>query len=393
MAENESGQERTEQATPKRLQEARERGQVPRSRELNTAGLLMVGSGGLLFLGPLMLDHLRGIVSQGLELNREQIFDPTAMLSGFGRALLDMMQIVAPLLAVLFIAALLVPASIGGWSFSTKSLAPSLEKLDPVKGLGRVFGWRGLMELAKALAKFLLVAAVAGALIVYMAPQLFQLGEEPVEAGLSHAGYILGISFIVLSAALIAIAAVDVPFQLWQHAKQLRMTRQEVKDEFKETEGRPEVKGRIRQLQREMAQRRMMEEVPKADVVVTNPTHFAVALRYDRQMSAPKVVAKGVDLVAANIRGVAERNQVPIFEAPPLARALYHSTDLNREIPAGLYVAVAQVLAYVYQLQTAYSSGEVAPAPPEDLPIPDDLLDLGRQRRARDPQDEAPRAD
>jgi flagellar biosynthetic protein FlhB len=291
----------------------------------------------------------------------------------------------------LFVVALLVPASIGGWSFSTKSLAPNLEKLDPIKGLGRIFGWRGLMELAKALAKFLLIAAVAGALIMYMAPQLLQLGDEPLRRALAHAGGILGLSFVVLSAALIVIAAVDVPFQLWQHAKQLRMTRQEVKDEFKETEGRPEVKGRIRQLQREMAQRRMMEEVPKADVVVTNPTHFAVALKYDRKMNAPKVVAKGVDLVAANIRGIAEQHEITMFEAPPLARALYYSTDLGQEIPAGLYVSVAQVLAYVYQLKTAHGAGETAPAPPADLPVPDEFL--ARDRTTGASQDEAPGKD
>lgn len=376
MAENE--QERTEQATPKRLNEAREQGQIPRSRELNTMAVLLAGAAAILVLGEGIVLRMAESLRAGLTLEREVVFDPAAMSGAFAGALWDMLLTMAPLLAVLVVAAVLGAVAIGGLSFSSKALAPKLSKLDPIKGLARVFGWRGLMELAKALAKFVVVFGVAVLLIVKLAPELLGLGEEPLEQGLAHAASIVAWTFLALSAVLILIAGVDVPFQLWQHAKQLRMTRQEIKDEFKETEGRPEVKGRIRQLQREIAQRRMMEEVPKADVVVTNPTHFAVALKYDRKMRAPKVVAKGVDLVAAHIRGVAEVNKVPIFEAPPLARALYWSTELGDEIPAGLYVAVAQVLAYVYQVKNAAQGGGVAPSAPQNLPVPEEYLKRDR---------------
>lgn len=378
MAESDSGQERTEQATPKRQNEAREQGQIPRSKELNTMAVLLAGSGGLLVLGEGLVGRMVESMRAGLTLERAEVFDPAAMSTAFSSALWEMLVTLAPLLSVLVAAAIVGAVAIGGVSFSGKALAPKLSKLDPLKGLGRVFGMHGLMELAKALAKFVVVAGVAVFLMIQLAPELLGLGDEPLEQGLRHAASIVAWTFLALSAVLVLIAGVDVPFQLWQHAKQLRMTRQEIKDEFKETEGRPEVKGKIRQMQREIARRRMMEEVPNADVVVTNPTHFAVALKYDRKMRAPKVVAKGVDLVAANIRGVAETNRVPMFEAPPLARALYWSTELGEEIPAGLYVAVAQVLAYVYQVKNAARGGGVAPVAPEDLPVPPEFLKRDR---------------
>ncbi len=191
--------------------------------------------------------------------------------------------------------------------------------------------------------------------------------EPAIARGLS----MLGWAAVILTSTLIVLALFDVPFQLWDHKRQLKMTQQEVRDELKETEGRPEVRGRIRQLQREMAQRRMMEEVPKADVIVTNPTHFAVALRYDAdRMRAPIVVAKGADLVAANIRRVGREHDVPLVEAPLLARAIYFSTELEAPIPAGLYLAVAQLLAYVFQLKAYREFGGDIPQPPDELPGP-----------------------
>jgi flagellar biosynthetic protein FlhB len=208
----------------------------------------------------------------------------------------------------------------------------------------------------------------------------------PLARELAGAFHFFGLAFLVLSAATMLIAAIDVPYQLWDHNRQLRMTRQEVRDELKETEGRPEVKGRIRTLQREMAQRRMMEEVPSADVVVTNPTHFAVALRYEALRSnAPRVVAKGADLIASQIRQVATAHQVPIVETPPLARALYYNGELDQEIPASLYLAVAQVLAYVYQLRAARQSGRPEPPPPQGLPVPEDLLSGDGRRHGPKP--------
>lgn len=201
------------------------------------------------------------------------------------------------------------------------------------------------------------------------------LGSEPLRSGLAHTAHIVGWSFLAVSSVLVLIAAVDVPFQLWDHSNKLKMTKQEVKDEQKQTEGNPEVKGRIRAVQRQMSQQRMMADIPTADVVVTNPTHYAVALRYDQEGSgAPVVVAKGADLIAGQIRKVAAANEVAIVEAPPLARALYFNTDIGQEIPAGLYVAVAQLLAYIYQLKHMDTTGREEPAPPADLPVPEELL-------------------
>ncbi len=374
MAERNDSQERTEQPTPRRLQQARERGQVPRSRELNTMGVLLVGAAGLLFLGPAMLEDLLALMRWGFSLAPGQTTD-TAMLSlMLEEALVSGIQAIFPFLLMVLVAALIVPMGLGGWSFATSALALKWDKLDPVKGLQRVFGVRGLMELVKALAKFLLVAGISILFIWSQLDDLIALGRQPLSASLGAAATLIAYSFLALCAALVMIAAVDVPFQLWQHSRQLRMTRQEVKEEFKETEGKPEVRSRIRNLQREIAQRRMMEEVPKADVIVTNPTHYAVALRYDPElMTAPRVVAKGADLMALRIREIASRHHVPRVSAPPLARAVYYSTKLDQEIPAGLYVAVAQVLAYVYQLRRYREEGGEAPSMPAELPIPDDL--------------------
>jgi len=272
---------------------------------------------------------------------------------------------------VTLVAALAAPLAIGGWSMSGKAIAPDFSRLSPASGLGRMFGARSWMELAKALAKFAVVAVVAVIVLKVNAGKLIGLGSAPVDVAIGHAVSLSGQALLALTAALVLIAAVDVPFQLWQYRKDMRMTKEEVRQEFKESEGSPEVKGRIRALQREMAERRMMEAVPKADVIVVNPTHYAVALRYDeKNMRAPQVVAKGVDLIAARIREVATENKVPIFEAPPLARALHRSVEIGDEIPAGLYVAVAQVLTYIFQLRTAMAGRTPRPTLPS-IEMPD----------------------
>jgi flagellar biosynthetic protein FlhB len=374
LAEQDKSQERTEQATPKRRQQARKEGQVPRSRELNTMVVLVTGSIGLLMMGDGLIRQIMGLMQRSFMIDRRTLYDLRAMPVMLGSAVLDALVLLAPILGVLLAAAILGPLIIGGWSFSPKAMSFKWSKLNPVKGLARIFAWKGLMELGKTLIKFALLAAVSGVLIWQFAGELAALGSEPLLQSLSHLGQLLVWSFLGLSSVLIIIALVDVPFQLWEHSRQLKMTRQEVKDELKETEGRPEVKQRIRSLQREMAQRRMMEEVPKADVVIVNPTHFAVALRFSYKMSAPKLVAKGGDLVAARIRGLAEKNGVLVFSAPPLARALFHNTELNQEIPSVLYVAVAQVLAYVYQLRNPRAHGQPRPKPPTDLPVPKEYL-------------------
>jgi flagellar biosynthetic protein FlhB len=373
MAED-STQERTEHATPKRRKEAREKGQVPRSRELNTTLVLLAGSASLVFMGGSLLAYLKSLLQKGLSIERSVLFDNGMLTTMLWSSIREALVILSPLFMLLLVAALIGPVVLGGWTFSAKAIQFNLGKLNPVQGLGRIFGWRGLMELAKTLVKFAVVTTISGLLLWSLAGRLLMLGDEPLRQGLAHAGQLLTWSFLGLSAVLMLIAMVDVPFQLWEHSRDLKMTRQEVRDEMKETEGRPEVRGRIRQLQREMAQRRMMEEVPRADVVIVNPVHYAVALRFDYKMKAPTVVAKGTDLVAGKIRQLAEKHGVVVFSAPPLARALHNSTKLNQQIPAGLYIAVAQVLAYVYQLKNTDAERSAVSQPPSDLPVPAEFL-------------------
>lgn len=385
MAEQESGQEKTEQPTPKRLREARDRGQVARSRELTTLLIMLAGSSGLLLMGGSVGEGLQALLRHGLSLSTDRIFAPDAMLEALGLSIRAGMISVAPLLLLFMIVAALGPLALGGWSFSTKAMAFKAEKLDPIKGLGRLFALRGLVEMFKALAKFLLVAAVAVVMLRAYASELLGLSREPVMQGVAHAMSIFGEVFLALSFSLVLVAAIDVPYQLWENGRKLRMTRQEIKDEMKETEGNPEMRGRIRSLQQQRAQSRMMEEVPKADVIITNPTHFAVALRYNArsEIAAPKVIAKGRGEIAAAIRALAIEHEVPMVSAPPLARAIYFTTDLDREIPEGLYLAVAQILAYIYQLQAARRQGAADPAPPQDLDVPEGMLELDPERRQR----------
>ena len=365
MAE-EQQQERTEQPTPKRLEDARKKGDVPRSRELTMTVVMITGAAALLMFSGSFAEQLLAGFAAGLVVDRAQAFDTAYMLHAFTNVGGEMSRGILPLGGVLIVAVFLSAAAIGGWSFSTSAMAFKLERISPLKGLKRVFGPNGLNELVKALAKFALVAVIAVTWLWWSVDELLGLGRQPVKAAISRAFEICGLSLLVVSSGLILIAAVDVPFQLWQYTKKLRMTRQQVRDELKETEGRPEVKSRIRTLQQQAATRRMMEELPSADVVITNPTHFAVALRYDDStMNAPKVIAKGKDLMAARIREVAEEHSVPLFSAPPLARVLYRTTEIGDEIPGRLYTAVAQVLAYIYQLNDTLRPGQRRPEPPQ----------------------------
>ena len=368
MAEQ-NGQERTERATPKRLADARKKGQVPRSRELTTAAVMLTAAGSLTFLGERIALALTDILHLCFAHDRASAFDPQRGLATFETALTSAVWALIPFFAVVMCAAIAAPAMTGGWAFSVQAMAFKIDKLNPVKGLKRVFSARGLLELLKTMAKFLLVGSVAVFFLTRLAGDVLMLGAEPTGVALAEAADLGLKALIIFSAPLLIIAGIDVPFQLYDHAKQLRMTRQEVRDEMKETDGNPEMKARIRGLQQEQANRRMMEQVPEADVVVTNPTHYAVALRYDpNRMSAPRVVAKGADLVAARIRAIASEHRVPMLSAPPLARALFRTTDLNQEIPSRLYAAVAQVLTWVYQVrEVRRHGGEEPPAPDVDF--------------------------
>lgn len=373
MAENQDGQEKSFEPSTRRLDEAKRRGQVPRSRELNTVAVTLAGAATIVLLGPRVTNDLRGLVIEHFALSRADVFDTAAVLRHLGDALTASLLILAPFFAATVAAAVLASVALGGFQVSSEALRFDLGKLSPLRGMQRIFSLHGLVELVKALAKFVFLGGVAALLVWTEFEHFVLLGKMEVEAALAKTADLLGWTTLVVASSAILLALVDVPFQLWDYKRQLKMTQQEVRDELKDTEGRPEVRSRIRQLQREVARRRMMEEVPKADVIVTNPTHFAVALRYDAgHMQAPVLVAKGTELVAANIRKIGQAHAVPVVEAPSLARALYFNVELGDPIPAGLYLAVAKLLAYVFQLRAAREEGEAAPGLP-DFPVPDEL--------------------
>lgn len=373
MAE-ESDLEKTEPASPRKLEQAREEGDVPRSRELATCTLLLGAGAAFWFTGGHMIKELNVMLSSGLSFDREMAFDMELLLAHSASHIVDLLIAFAPAALVLIVVALASPMLIGGWLFSAKSLQPNFGRLNPIKGLGNMFSVRALVELLKAIGKTILVGWIAWLVIRYEIDAVMALSVQPLESGAAHLGHLLLLSFMFIVSGLIIIAAIDAPYQMWQHAKKLMMSRQDVKQEMKESDGNPEIKAKIRQQQREMARRRMMSEVPTADVVVTNPTHYAVALKYSETgMRAPRVVAKGADEVAAKIREIAEENNVVMLEAPPLARALFRHAELGDEIPEELYIAVAEVLAYVFQLRTFSKHGGMRPEKPSDLEVPPQL--------------------
>lgn len=362
----ESGQERTEEATPKRQADSKKKGQIARSRDFNTMAIVSLAAAALLIMGGGLVDDLSMLMTKGLSPTRAQIFDPMQTANLFLDGILDGLITIIPFLVLMFLAALLAPVLVGGWAFSWESLTPKFSKLNPISGLKKMFSLKSLIELLKTMAKFVLVTSVAIAVFWSQSDSFLKLGSQSLDEAMRHAGELFGWGFLLLSLALVIIAAIDVPFQVWDHLRQMKMTLQEVKDEMKDSEGRPEVKGKIRQLQREMAERRMLEDVPSADVVITNPEHFAVALTYNQSNGqAPVVVAKGADIIAASIRKVAIHNDVTLVEAPPLARAIFYNAEIGDEIPEALYLAVAQILAYVYHLKTATAEGTDAP----DVPV------------------------
>lgn len=373
MAE-ESDLEKTEPASSRRLEQAREEGQVPRSREIGAFLILMVSASAFWFVGPWMVQRTTSIVRRGLVFDAAQLRDSQTMMSRFTDLSVDALLSFAPLILALVVAALASPFFLGSWNFSLKTLNLDLERLDPLKGLARLISWSGLAELVKAIAKALLVGGIAIWVLWSQRYDIFAIFGQSIETGLSSAGHMLNYSFLMIVMAMLFIVAVDVPFQLWQYHDKLKMSKDEVRREAKEMEGNPEVKGRIRQLQRDAARKRMMGAVPTADVIVTNPTHFAVALAYKSGMGAPKVLAKGMGEIALRIREVGAANGVPMLEAPPLARALYRHAELDQEIPSTLYAAVAEVLAYVYQLANWRRAGGNYPMPPRDIAVPAELV-------------------
>lgn len=374
MAEEDSDLERTEPASSRRLEEARNKGNVPRSRELNTFAIIITGAVVLLILGSRFTDGMRALMQHWFTFSYVTLRDPMLMWRGFMESTIAALILMFPLALALVIAALAAPASIGGWMFSVEVIQADFGRVNPLKGIARIISWTGIVEMVKAVMKTVLIGSIAFWMIWNRKDEILTLIAEPISGGIPHFLHMLAWSFIWLSSTMLLIVLMDVPFQLWEYHRKLRMTKEEVRKEMRESEGDPHIKGRIRSLQREAARKRMMAEVPKADVIVTNPTHYAVALMYQTGiMTAPKVVAKGSYLLAQRIREIGEEHGVPIMEAPPLARALYKHAELDREIPTALFAAVAEVLAYIYQLRS-YNSGEgVEPQKPTDLPVPKEL--------------------
>ncbi len=373
MAED-SDLERTEQPSQRRLDQAREEGQVARSRELSTFAVLWAGGAGLWVMGSALYTQLTKLLHDGLTLDTKLAFHTDLLLPRLYTLSMETLVAFLPFLLLLLATAALSPLLLNGWLFSLRPLIPNFSKLNPAAGIGRMFSTHGLVELAKAIGKSLVVGGVGAWAIWHNKDAVMLLVTQPAAVSIPHLGYLMWMSFAAIMGGMLLIVAVDVPFQLWDHNSKLKMTKEEVRQEAKESEGDPQVKGRIRSMQREMARRRMMAEIPTADVVVTNPTHYSVALRYSEGgMKAPVVVAKGSHLLAARIKEIAIANNVPILEAPPLARALHKHTELGQTIPEALYTAVAEVLAYVYQLRRYRQGGAAMPEEPRDLPVPPQL--------------------
>ena len=374
MAED-SGQERTEEPTDKKINESRKKGQVARSKDLGTTFVLIFSAIALLMYGPAIAKGLYNIMGRGLTLNRNETYDTTKMFSVWGEMFSELFFPMAMFVFIITIAGIVGNTLLGGFNFSWQAAAPKASKMSPMKGIKRMLGPQAAIELVKAILKFLLVAGFAILLIQMFFYEILHLSIEQIPSSIIHALEILAWMFLALCCTMIIISAIDAPYQSYNHHKQLKMTLQEVKDEYKNSEGDPQIKARIRRTQREMSQRRMMQDVPDADVVVTNPTHYSVALKYDTEKAGvPIVLAKGVDELAMQIRKIAKGNEVPILESPILTRSLYHTTEVGEPIPDKLFTAVAQVLAYVFQLKRFQKGRGRRPTKlSNNLPIPDDV--------------------
>lgn len=372
MAED-SDLERTEEPSARRLEEARNKGQIPRSHELTTFATLMAGLLMLFMQGPALYQTLATITRKAFTFNRTQLNDTQIMLELFVSMLQTSLLALIPVLAATALAAILAPMMIGGWLFTFESLAFNFGRMNPVSGIGRMLSVRSVVEMIKTILKSALIGGVATFVLWKEKDQFIALVSMPPDTGFLYLWEMIRFTLLSVVGAMAAIVLIDVPFQLWDYYKGLRMTKEEVRQESKESEGDPQVKGRIRQLQREAARKRMMAEIPKADVIVTNPTHYAVALRYTENMRAPQVVAKGAFLLAERIIELGREHKVAVVRTPPFARALYHHAELGSEIPASLYTAAAEVLAYIYQLRLYHRYGGTEPQLNDTLPVPSEL--------------------
>jgi flagellar biosynthetic protein FlhB len=374
----ESDLEKTESASPRRLEKARESGDVPRSTEFSTFFILLSGTLAIWLIGSSLVKNLQAGLGQTLNFGIIKELNSAEMFLAYQNFLIDLGIIFLPLLGIIFIAAVAAPLLIGGWTFSTEKLIPNFTKLNPIQGISNIFSVNSLVELLKAILKTLFIGFAAWLLISSQLDSIFSLLTKSIQESSASQGYIIlwCLTFMVISLSVVSM--IDVPYQIYQYTDKLKMSRQELRDESKETEGNPEIKAKIRAQQREMSRRRMMSKVPSADVVITNPTHYSVALQYpDNSNKAPIILAKGQGEVALKIRELARENNIEIVEVPPLARALYKHAELDQEIPSALFTAVAQVLAYVFQLRIYKKQGGLQPQKPTQIAIPAGLDILG----------------
>ncbi len=371
---SDDAQEKSQEATPKKKEDSKKKGVVVRSKELNTVVLLLLSSGMILFSGNLIVEKFSEIMRKSFILEREVIFDVSFLVQYLKDIVLDGFYLLIPFAVILFFATLVSGSVLGGIQLNLGSLKPKLERIDPIKGIKKIISIKGLMELVKAMLKFVIIVSFSLLFIYFNYENILSLSFKSFNTSIVEAFEIIAFGFVSISASTIIIALVDTPFQIWNHNKQLKMSMQEVKDEMKNTDGNPEIKSRIRRVQQEMARKRMMQAVPDADVIITNPEHYAVALKYNKESSgAPVLLAKGCDFIAQQIKAVAISHEIEVVELPPLARAIYHTTKLNKEIPSELYVAIAQVLAYVYQIDNSKKGLCKRPKKLKEIVIPENM--------------------
>jgi flagellar biosynthetic protein FlhB len=374
MADSGSG-EKSEEPTAKKISDARKKGQIARSKDLGTMFVLVGSAVAIMIVGGMLADSLAGLMKRAFSLSREEVMDIHALYNVLRGSVGDVIPPLLWIFSIIMFAAFVGNSMLGGISFSSEAMAPKLSKMSPLAGFKRMFGIKALVELVKSLLKFFVVFIVAYLLLSSLFEEILGLSLELIPLSLVHAVTLLQWMFLALALSIGIIAAIDAPYQTWDHKRQLKMTKQEIKDEHKNSEGSPEIKGRIRRAQYEMSQRRMMQEVPNSDVVITNPTHYAIALKYDAAVGgAPMMVAKGIDEMAIHIRTIAKEHDVEIITSPALARSLYYCADVDQEIPEELFAAVAQVLAFIFQLNE-YKKGKAKKPTPiaKNLPIPDEF--------------------
>lgn len=380
MAED-SDLEKTEEPTPHKREKARKDGQIVRSKELSSVLMVLAGVSLLWMSGGFITHGLYGMLMEGLTFDHQLIGNENLLLPRFGALIKQAVFALSPVFFGLVLVAIGGSALLGGISFSSKSIKFDPKKWNPVSGMKRIFSMNALAELFKAILKSLFVGIAAAVFLWHNWNDILHLVIQSPLAALTNAMHLLIFSIYITVLMLIPMVAFDIFFQIRSHLKKLRMTRQEIKDEFKQQEGDPQLKARIRQQQQAMSRRRMISDVPKADVIVTNPTHYAVALQYNNKMAAPKVIAKGAGAIALKIKEVGAENRIPLLEAPPLARALYRHSEIGQAIPATLYAAVAEVLAWVYQLKRWKTEGGLKPKQPMNLPVPPALDFAGENNR------------